>query len=337
MTHIDRRNVVLGLGAVSATGILAPTLSTVALAESEKSVYQWGSASLGSTAYEIITTLASAASKFTDRRHAALSTAGGSENMALIGQGVLDFANSTTTDWQPAINGTGRYEGNPVKAVQALSYMVWQTTPIVHAGSDIKTLDDLKGKRLMPGPSGGATFGLWETFFKAAGLYDDVEWTFGSWKETYDAMASGAVDCVPTILVGGTPSGVLQRLETNTKVRVLDITQEQVDQATDMNPGVLSAMVTPETWSTVDEPKLMLGLAGVLALRPTIPEEIVYEVVKAIYENAEFIRDRGGPNLKLINHDFATKFLMPAYPVHAGAAKYFREAGIWRDDLTVAG
>lgn len=338
MKNLDRRSVLRGLSTTAGAVALSPLVGGAPPSLAADRVYQWGSSSLGSTGYQIITVLAATASKFSDDRHASLSTAGGAENMALLGQQILDFGQTTTTDWYPAINGLGRYEGNPVDAVQMFSYTIWQCTPMVRADSDIRTLEDLKGKRVMPATAGGATTGLWNTLFEAAGIKDEVEWTYGSWRETYDSLASGAVDCIPSLLTAGNPSGILQQLETTHDVRILPISEELVARAEEMNPGVKSAIITPETWSTLDEPTRMVSFGGVLATRPDISEDVCYTITKSIYENAEYVRDRGGIKLKDISLDFATEYLMSAYPVHAGAARYFKEKGVWRDDLeTTAG
>ncbi len=337
MSETTRRNVVLGLGASAGAAALAPLTGGISAAHAAGKIYQWGSSSLGSTGYQIITVLAASASKFSKERHASLSTAGGAENMALLGEKIIDFGQTTTTDWDPAINGKGRYEGKPVNAVQMFAYTIWQCTPMVRADSDIKTLADLKGKRVMPATAGGATNGLWTTLFEAAGLKDDVNWTYGSWNETYDALASNAVDCIPTLMTAGDPSGVLQRLETSHKVRILPISEELIAKAQKMNPGVASATITPESWKSLPGPTLMVSFGGVLATRPDVPEDVAYAVTKAIFDNTDFVQKRGGVRLKDIRLDFATKYLMPAYPVHAGAAKYFKEKGVWRDDLKIAG
>lgn len=334
MSILTRRTLLQGIGGAAGAAAMTPLLGSGVMAAK---IYQWGSSSLGSTGYQIITVLAAAASKHSDGRHASLSTAGGAENMALIGEGILDFGQSTTTDWYPAINGLGRYEGKPVKAVQMFSYTVWQCTPMVRADSGIETLEDLVGKRVMPATAGGATTGLWTTLFEAAGLKDKVEWTYGSWSETYDALASGAVDCIPSLLTAGNPSGVLQRLETTHGLKILPISEELVAKAAEMNPGVKSAMVTPDTWESLKEPTRMVSFGGVLAASPEISEEVGYTVTKAIYENAADVRKRGGVRLKDITPEFAMEFLMPAYPVNAGAAKYFKEIGVWDDKYTIHG
>lgn len=333
MSAFDRRTILKGLGGAAGMSALGPALGMAGAANAASRIYQWGSSSLGSTGYQIITVLAAAASKYSDERHASLSTAGGAENMALLREKIIDFGQSTTTDWYPAISGQGRYKGKPVDAVQMFSYTVWQCTPMVRANSGINSIEDLAGKRVMPATAGGATTGLWQTFFEAAGLKDKVKWTYGSWSETYDALASGAVDCIPSLLTAGNPSGILQRLETTHKLKILPITDAMIDKAAAINPGVMRATVSPDTWKALTAPTLMLSFGGVLATRPDIPDEVAYTVTKAIYDHADFVRKKGGIKLKDVNLKFATEYLMPAYKVHAGAAKYFKEKGVWRDDL----
>ena len=208
---------------------------------------------------------------------------------------------------------------------------------MVRADSSIQTLDDLAGKRVMPSTAGGATRGLFDALFKAAGLSDKVNLTFGSWSETYDALAAGSVDCIPSLLTNGNPSGTLKKLETTHKVRVLPLDEALIKKAQEINPGVMGAMIKPETWPTLTAPTLMLSFAGIGATRPDTPAELVYNVTKSIFENDEEVRKTGGVALRDISLEFATKYLMAAYPVHAGAAQYFKEKGVWRDDLKIAG
>lgn len=334
--NLTRRKLLKTSGSAALGGTALSALGLGAPAFAQDKIYQWGSASLGSTGYQIITVLSAAVAKHTDLRSSALSTAGGAENMALIGEGIIDFGQSTTSDWYPALSGEGRYEGNPVDAVQMFSYMVWQANPLVRADSDIHTLDDLRGRRVSPSTAGGANAGLWEAVFKAAGIYDDIDWTYGSWREVYDGLASGGIDAIPVLLAAGERSGLVEELESSVETRIIPIPEEVIEEAQKINPGVMKSTVTPEQYPSLSEPMLMVAYAGILAAHPDVSEEAAYAVTKAVYENAEEIRRTGGPRLDLIRLDTATEYLIPQYPVHAGAARYFQEAGVWRDDLTIA-
>ena len=319
----------LGAGALSALGPFAGALA-------QNKILQWGSASLGSTGYVIITVLAATVNKFSKLRNSALSTAGGAENMALLGEGIIDFGQSTSTDWQPAVDGTGRYEGSPVKAWQMFSYTAWNLSPMVRADSGINSIEDLVGKKVMPASAGGATTGMWHTMFKAAGIYDKVDWTYGSWNETYGAIKTGAADCIPTLLTNGRPSARITELEAaGIEMKVLDIPQALLNKAQEMNPGLLSMVVEPGQVKFITKPTRLASIGGILAVHPRIDEQTAYEVTKSVLDNVAYVTGKGS-ELQDVSLEFATKYLIPKYPVHPGAARYLKEKGAWRDDLTVA-
>ena len=319
----------LGAGTLSALGPFSGALA-------QNQILQWGSASLGSTGCVIITVLAATVNKFSKLRNSALSTAGGAENMALLGEGIIDFGQSTSTDWKPAIDGTGRYEGSPVKAWQMFSYTAWNLSPMVRADSGINSLEDLVGKKVMPASAGGATTGMWHTLFKAAGIYDKVNWNYGSWNETYGAIKTGAADCIPTLLTNGRPSARVTELEASgIEMKVLDIPEELLTKAQAMNPGLLSMVVEPGKVKFLTKPTRLASMGGVLAVHPRVDEETAYQVTKAVLDNVAYVTSKGS-ELQDVSLEFATKYLIPKYPVHPGAARYLKEKGAWRDDLTVA-
>jgi TRAP transporter TAXI family solute receptor len=335
MTNFDRRSVLAGLGGAAGAFAL-PGLDGLTPAFAQDKIYRWGSSSLGSTGYQIIAVLAQSASKHSGQRHSSLATAGGTENMALLREKQIEFGQTTSTDWEPAITGVGRFKDKPVPAVQMFAYTIWQCQPMVREDSPIKTLADLKGRRVMPATAGGATNGLFQALFKAAGV-EGINFTYGSWKETYDALAAGSVDCIPTLLTAGSPAGVLRQLTTTHKVRPLPVSAELIAKAREINPGVMSFTVTPATFPSLKEPTLMLSFSGIAATRADTPADTVYNVVKAIFDNAEDVRKTGGVPLANIQPKFATEHLIGRFPVHAGAARYFKEKGVWRDDLKIAG
>ena len=330
----SRRDLLRQTGALAlGTAALAAGGGPLRLARAQE-ILQWGSSSLGSTGYVIIEALAWAANQWSDRRNSSMATAGGAENMALLQQGLLDFGQTTSSDWKPAMDGEPPYQG-PVEAYQMFAYTLWSLHPMVLADSDIQELGQLAGRRVMPSTAGGATAQMWDTVFGAAGLADQVNWTYGSWRETYDALTSGAADCIPTLLTNGRPSPVLEELMTARDVRVVDVPDDVVRKAQEANPGILTSEVTPEEWRALDAPRSLISAAGILAVHPRVSEDTAYAITKAIFDHVEEVRSKG-VQLEDVSLEFATKNLIPQYPVHPGAAKYFQEKGVWRDDLTVA-
>lgn len=327
--EVSRRGVMAGAAGLAAAASMMGVSSSV-LAQQ---VNRWGSSSIGSTGYVIIEALASTVNKHSKTRNSSMATSGGAENMALIGEGQLEFCQTTSTDWQPAVNGEPPY-GKKIDVNQVLAYTVFNCSPMVRADSPIKTLADLNGKRCMPSPAGSSTAAMWKVLFEAAGI--KVNWTYGSWRESYDALRAGAVDCIPSLLTNGRPSPILTELEATTPVRMLPIPADIMKKAQDINPGVVAGELNPKDWKGVSEVMEVASFSGILACHPKMSEQLVYDVCKAVFDNAAEVQAIG-KQLQDIDPKFGARYLMTGFKVHPGAAKYFKEKGLWRDNLTVAG
>ncbi len=296
---------------------------------------RWGSASLGSTGYVIIEALASTVSRLTDVKGASVATQGAVENMALLGRAELDLAQTTSLDWQPARDGEAPFK-QKIAPAQLLSYAVWNMHPLVRADSGLNRIEDLVGKRVSPGPAGGITTVMWRQLFQKAGIHDKVRWTYSSWRETYDGFKAGAIDCIASILVDGRPSTIVTELETTVKLKPLKVEEGLINEAAKGNPGAFAFNLTPDKWKTIDAPTPTPSCSGILGARQeAVSSEAGYKIVKAVYENEEDIR-RISKDLDMIRIGLATRYLLKGFPVNAGAARYYRERGVWRDELSAA-
>lgn len=333
---LNRRAVLKGSLAGTAFVTLA---SNGALAQS-RPVLQWASSALGSTGYVIVSVLAAAANEFTETRNASMSTSGASENMVLIDEGIVDFGQTTSADYPPAYAGTGQFEGEPLEVWQLFAYTAWQLSPMVRSDSGITSLADFADRRIMPAMGGGTTHTMWRDIVTAAGMSEgDMSWTHGSWNETYDAMKKGAVDVIPVLLTNGRPSGRVTELEASgVDMTVLDIPEDVFTAVQENNPGILATTIEPSDATTafVKSPTKMITLSGILGVNPNVPEDTAYEIVKAIMENLDYVHSKGS-ELADISPEFGVNNLMKGFPVHPGAARYFQEVGLWRDELTIGG
>ncbi|MGE3627733.1 MAG: TAXI family TRAP transporter solute-binding subunit, partial [Hyphomicrobiales bacterium] len=295
-------------------GLLSPAVFGGGAAFAQQRPFAWGSASLGSSGYMRIEAFAATVNKYTKLRNSSMSTAGGGENLALIGQRVIDFGQSSSSDWGPALKGQPPFSA-PVDAVQTFCYGFQHMGPIVRADSDIKTIADLEGRRVTPSTSGGSGNIMMNTLLEAAGLKGKVQYTFGSWRESFDALRTGAVDCSLAFLNSGRPSSLLTELEASVKVRPLEVPPDVLKKMNEINPGVFASALTPAAWKSIDKDCSFPALSLVLAANPELDEDVVYQVVKAIYDHEKEVRAFGA-HLADIFIDFAPKYLMPRIPVH---------------------
>lgn len=324
--HITRRSL-LAAGAAMPVASLGSRLWA-------QSPTLFGSASLGSTGYVIVETISAIVNKHSDLRTSSMSTSGGAENLQLIGQDALDFGQSASTDYQAAMAGTGRFK-QPINVEQTFAYTAWATVPMVRADSGIETARDLAGKRVSPSTAGGSTRRTWEMMTDFLGVKDDIRWTYGSWREVYDAFRSGAVDCVPALLAGGSPSPLLQELMASVELKGLGWPEDAITHANKVNPGITRYEAVPELWSAVSEPTPCTASVGLLAAHPRVTDEVGYAVTKAVFDNAAEVR-KISQELQNIDPEYAVRYMADFVPVNAGAAQYFKEIGVWRDDLIIA-
>lgn len=327
---ISRRRVLVAGGLAAAAPLAGPIPTALA-----QRPLLFGSASLGSTGYVIVETLSAIVNKHSDLRASSMSTSGGAENLRLIGEGMVDFGQSASTDWEAATKGEGRF-GEPIAINQMFAYTLWATIPMVRADSGIESARDLAGKRVSPSTAGGSTRRTWEMMTDFMGVKAEIDWTFGSWREIYDAFRSGAIDCCPGLLAGGLPSPLLQELQTTIEVKGLGWPADAIDHARSVNSGIMRYEADPALWSGVSEPTPCTASAGILAAHPRIDAETGYAITKAVFDNAAEVR-KVSMELQNIDPEFAVRYLMETMPVNAGAAQYFKEIGVWRDELRIAG
>jgi uncharacterized protein len=295
---------------------------------------QWGSSSIGSTGYVIMEGLASTVNRHSDLQNASMATSGGTENMQLFHEGVIQLGQTTSTDWKPAKEGLDPYP-EPITVHQMFAYTLFNCTPMVRADSEIQTLEDLRGARCMPSPAGSSTATMWEILFEAAGILGDIEWTYGSWRESYDALRGEAVDCIPSLLTNGRPAPILSELVATTSVRILPIPEEVMARAKELNPGISLGIIPAGAIEGIEEETGAASFSGVLAASPEVEADVAYTVMKSIFDHAEEVRALG-IQFKDIDLEFAAQYLVEGFPVHQGAAKYFKEKGVWTDDMVEA-
>ena len=204
---------------------------------------------------------------------------------------------------------------------------------ITREGSGIKSLSDLKGKKVYLGPpGGGATFISTRTVKVATGLAPgkDFEVLRVGWNAGFQAFQDRQIDVVArgNLL----PSAAVQQLVLTSKLRFLGIPENKLK-----SPGVVKFMKIPGVEQAVIPKGIYgknqtnkadvttTGVWGQVGIRTDIPAEVVYKITKAVWENiAEFHqKSKGFKDLTLAN-----AFRETASPIHPGAVKYYREIGI---------
>lgn len=245
------------------------------------------------------------------------------ENLNLLqaGRGELAFTlgDSLTQAWE-GVEEAG-YKA-PLKKLRTVAAIYPNYIQIVAtAESGIKTLDDLKGKRVSVGaPKSGTELNA-RAIFKAAGLsYADMKVQYLPFGESVELMKNKQLDA--TLQSAGLGVASLRDLATGDNIVIVPVSAEVIAKTGDS--AYVASVVPANTYrgQTADVPTA--AVRNFLVTHEGVPADLVYGMTKSMFANM--------PDM-LAAHS-AAREIQPEQaakspiPLHPGAEKYYREAGL---------
>ena len=260
-----------------------------------------------------------------DAKTSVQATKASAENLNLLqaGRGEIAFTlgDSLSDAWKGDAEAGFKAPLNKLRGVAGIYSNYVQI--VASADSGIKTLADLKGKRISVGaPKSGTELNA-RAIFKASGLdYKDfakVEYLpFG---ESVELMKNRQLDA--TLQSSGLGVASLRDLATAVKIVVVPIPAEVVAKVGDAayQPGIIPA----KTYEGQNEDVATAAIQNFLVSHEGVPPEMVYKMTKSMFENLDQMVAAHAA-AKAIKKENAVKS-MPL-PLHPGAEKYYREIGL---------
>ena len=257
-------------------------------------------------------------------RCAAESTGASVENSRLVGIGDTDMGMAMGSVAYKATKGLKPFKKK--YPLVALFQMYPAPEHIVTTKqSGIKTIADLKGKKVSIDVPGSGCSTVAKAMLKAAGfdLKKDLKLANLSQSESVQALKDGIVDAC--FFNFAYPASAVMDLAATRDIVMVPVSKKLADKVVRENPYYLKVIIPKGSYDDVDYDVLCIGDSNVMVANKNMPDDIAYKVVKAIYTNV----NEG--KYALINiHPIAAQ-LTPANAVnspialHPGAAKYFKE------------
>lgn len=244
------------------------------------------------------------------------------ENMGLIARGDSDIAFALADTVYQAYHGTGRFEGRklPVRALAAVYPNAVQIVTL--GGSNIKSLQDLKGKRISVGAPGSGTEVNAKALLEANGLkYEDMTVQRLNFNETADALRDGQIDA--GFWSVGPPTSSILNLAATRDIALLSLTAEEVANARKVEPVFAPYTLRAGMYDKVGD-VATIGIPNVLVVSAEMPDALAHAIVKEIFERtADLIAIHPAAN------DTTVAFSLGSSPIplHPGALKYYEGAG----------
>ena len=253
------------------------------------------------------------------------ATKGSVENLNLIEAGRAEVGFSLGDSLSDAWKGDAEAGfKTPLKKLRTMAAIYPNYVQIVaSADSGIKTLADLKGKRIAVGaPKSGTELNA-RAILKAAGLsyVDFAKVEYLPFGESVELMKNRQLDA--TLQSAGLGVSSLRDLATSQKIVVVPIPAEVVAKVGDSayQPGVIPA----NTYEGQAAEVPTAAIRNFLVTREGLSDEMVYQMTKAMFTHLpELVAAHAAA--KAINLQMAAKG--SPVPLHPGAEKYYREVGV---------
>jgi len=256
------------------------------------------------------------------------STGGSVYNLNTIAAGELDMG-VCQSDWQyHAYHGTSRFkDAGPNKNLRAVfSVHPEPFTLVARADSGIKEFKDLKGKRVNIGNPGSGQRGTMDVVMKAYG------WTKADFKlaselksaEHGKALCDNKIDAF--VFTIGHPSGNIKEATTSCNSILINVTGPEIDKLVAENAFYRKATIPAGMYRGTDTDTITFGVGATFVSSTDVPEEVIYNVVKAVFENFDQFK-KLHPCFKVLKKEEMIKDGLSA-PLHKGAIKYYKEAGL---------
>ncbi|MDR1471927.1 MAG: TAXI family TRAP transporter solute-binding subunit [Synergistaceae bacterium] len=246
-------------------------------------------------------------------------------NINLIAQGEIEIAmvQNDITSW--AYNGELMFEGKPLKNVRAIAALYPEHVQLVLSKeSGIKAIGDLKGKRVGVGAPGSGVEGDVRAIFQVAGIkYDDMKVDFLDFGQTSSRFKDNQIDA--GFVVAGYPTAALMDLATTKDVALLDFDKETLDKLAAAHPYFVPSVIPAGTYRGIDTDTTTPAVMAILVTHDGVAEDVIYNFTKNLYTN---IADVQGAHAMARNIKLETALDGLTAPLHPGAAKYFKEAGL---------
>ena len=255
-------------------------------------------------------------------------TGGSSENILLASSNNVEIAFTASDVMYLALNGQGSFEGKKVSDINGIMGGIMNTLQIYTlADSSIKSIADLRGKKISVGPPGSVGIDSMRIVMEAYGMEMNKDWTpeYLAHGDGAEALTDENVDAVVIFTI--VPCSPVLTAAASKPVRLLDIGDAEMKSILAKYPFFLTASVQPNIYNgQKDGVKNALGSASMLICNSAMSEDLVYNVVKALYNNTEELV-KAYPQCDEWIPENAYRG-MTGLELHPGAVKYLKEIGM---------
>lgn len=308
--------------------IVAAALALAAPVAQAQQFFRIGTGGTAGTYYPVGGMIANVVSQPGRIAATAQASAGSVANVSAVLSGAAESGLSQADVATWAYTGKGVWEGRPpVTGLRLVANLYPESVHIVvRKGSGIRSVADLKGKRVALDEPGSGTLINARTILAAYGLKDaDLRAEYIKPNQAGDKLKDGALDAF--FFTGGAPAGAIAELASSgTGIELLAIDGPQADTLKKTSGFFATDSIPADTYKGVPAVKT-LAVGAQWVTSDKVDANLVYEIVKALYSDAgQKAMAAGHAKGRYITRENAVQGA--GIPFHPGAERFYREVGV---------
>jgi TRAP transporter TAXI family solute receptor len=263
--------------------------------------------------------------KLENTKLTAVSTGASKENIQNIGMGNNDLGIVQNDVMAYAYQGTNTFEEDgAIDSFSAIAGLYAEQVQLITVDDSIKSVDDLKGKKVSIGAAGsGVYYNAIDIFAAYDMTEDDIQPQYLSFSDSAESLKDGKIDAA--FVVAGAPTTAVTDLATTRDVNIVSIDDEHIAKLTASCPYYTAYTIPAGTYNGLDEDAQTVTVKATLIVSDSVDDDTVYNIIKNIFESKDEITTAHAKGEEL---DLTTAADGISIPFHPGAAKYFEENGI---------
>lgn len=240
-------------------------------------------------------------------------------NMTALKDGSAEIAFVQTDIAYYASKGEMMFDGEVIDNVSAIGALYPETVQLVTLEKNgIKSFEDLKGKKVSVGAPGSGTYANAEQLLEIHGLsMKDIQAQDLDFGESQESLQAGQIDAA--FITAGTPTGAVEGLNAVAQVYIVPVSEDKAEELISKYQYYAKEVIPAGTYG-IKEDTPTVSVGAMLIIQNDVPEDLAYEITKAIYDNASKLTHPKGALIKA-----ETGLDGIGIPVHPGAQKYFDE------------
>ncbi len=254
----------------------------------------------------------------------AQASSGGFENLDLLRSGALEAALIQANFAALAQEGQARYAGRAFSDLRAVAALYLETVQIVvPAASPIRTVADLRGRKLSVGEQDSAIAADSRLVLNGLGVAETQYYpVFLRPGPAVDQLVDGKIDAL--FVLGGAPFAAVDDAARRLDIRLIPIPPASASALLAGQPFFTTTVLPAETYPGVTETPT-IGVPALLTVRTDLDEALVYGITQTLWHpSTRKALVQGLPRARFL--PMAASVAQTALPLHPGAARFYHEA-----------